>query len=83
MIHWLLYIRNDAHNETLYVVGTREGLNRYRSRDDLGKVDKNQDIVVFECITIIKESEIEVLLTHLLQSPKLFVISDCFFCRYE
>src|SRR5206468_12111243 len=26
-----------AHNEILYVVGTREGLERYRSLDDLGE----------------------------------------------
>lgn len=37
----------------LYVVGTSEGLERYRSLDDVGKVDKNQDIVIRECINIL------------------------------
>lgn len=37
----------------LYVVGTSEGLERSRSLDDVGKVDKNQYIVIRECINIL------------------------------
>lgn len=61
-------ITNGAHNEILYVVGTREGLERYRSLDDLAKVDKNQDIVVRECINILQEYDnTEILFEHLLR----------------
>jgi hypothetical protein len=61
-------VTHGAHNEILYVVGTKEGLERYRSRDDLGKVDKNQDIVVRECINILQEYDnTEILFEHLLR----------------
>jgi hypothetical protein len=57
-----------AHNEILYVVGTKEGLERYRSLDDVGKVDKNQDIVIRECIDILQEYDnTEILFEHLLR----------------
>ena len=61
-------VTHGAHNEILYVVGTREGLERYRSLEDLGEVDKNQDIVIRECINVLQEYDnTEILYEHLLR----------------
>ena len=61
-------VTHGVHNEILYIVGTREGLERYRSIDDLGKVDKNQDIVIRECIDVLQEYDnTEILFEHLLR----------------
>jgi DNA polymerase family B len=61
-------VTNGPHNEILYLVGTREGLERYRSLDDLGEVGKNQHIVVRECINILQEYDnTEILFEHLLR----------------
>lgn len=61
-------VTHGAHNEILYVVGTKEGLERYRSLDELGKIDKNQDIVNRECMNILQEYEnTDILFEHLLR----------------
>jgi DNA polymerase elongation subunit (family B) len=61
-------VKHDTHNETLYVVGTKEGLERYRSHDNLGEVDRKQEVVVHECINILQQYDsIEILLEHLLK----------------